>query len=217
MIKLLIADDHPIVRSGLAQIFATTEDIIVLETATQGREVLEKITRHESIDLLLLDMTMPGFSGIELIKRIRIERPQLPILVLSMHNEAQVASRALKAGASGYLTKDSDLEILITAIRKIVKGGKFIDPLLVDALVFETYAEEDAPQLLLSEREFQVLKLLASGQSINSIGEMLNLSAKTISTHKGRLMEKLKLSNNAELFNYAMKHNLGPEKIVRTI
>ncbi|MES2206911.1 MAG: response regulator transcription factor [Pseudomonadota bacterium] len=213
MIKLLIADDHPIVRSGLTQIFATTEDIVVLETATQGFEVLERISKpNHGIDLLLLDMTMPGFSGVELIKRICIERPQLPILVLSMHNEAQVASRALKAGASGYLTKDSDPDILISAIRKVAKGGKFIDPQLVDALVFDTHIEEDTPQHILSEREFQVLNLLASGHSINSIGEMLNLSAKTISTHKGRLMEKLKLSNNAELFNYAMKHKLGIEK-----
>ncbi|MGV2292552.1 response regulator transcription factor [Trinickia sp. YCB016] len=210
MIHILIADDHAIVRGGLKQIIATTTDIVVAGEAAHGAEVIDKL-RILQVDILLLDMTMPGISGIGLIRRVRTEQPALPILVLSIHNEAQVVSRALRAGATGYVTKDSDPEILLAAIRKLAAGGRFIDPKLVDAIVFETHAGEAPPHEVLSDREFQVLQMLAAGKSINDIAESFALSAKTISTHKMRLMQKLNLGNNAELIRYAIKHGLVAE------
>ena len=210
MIKILIADDHAIVRGGLKQIIATTSDIVVNGEAAQGSEVVDKLRTCE-IDLLLLDMTMPGISGVDLIRRVRAEQPALPVLVLSIHNEAQVVSRALRAGATGYVTKDSDPEVLLTAIRKLASGGRFIDPKLVDAIIFETHSGDAPPHEILSDREFQVLQMLASGKSINDIAEALALSAKTISTHKMRLMQKLGLTNNAELIRYAIRHGLAAE------
>ncbi|WP_122158322.1 response regulator transcription factor [Paraburkholderia sp.] len=210
MIKILIADDHAIVRGGLKQIIATTADIVVSGEAAQGSEVVDKLRTCE-IDLLLLDMTMPGISGVDLIRRVRAEQPSLPVLVLSIHNEAQVVSRALRAGATGYVTKDSDPEVLLTAIRKLASGGRFIDPKLVDAIIFETHSGDAPPHEILSDREFQVLQMLASGKSINDIAEGLALSAKTISTHKMRLMQKLGLANNAELIRYAIRHGLAAE------
>jgi DNA-binding NarL/FixJ family response regulator len=156
-------------------------------------------------------MTMPGISGVDLIRRVRAEQPPLPILVLSIHNEAQVVSRALRAGATGYVTKDSDPDVLLAAIRKLAAGGRFIDPKLVDAMVFETHSGDAPPHEVLSDREFQVLRMLAAGQSINEIAESCSLSAKTISTHKMRLMQKLGLNNNAELIRYAIRHGLVTE------
>ncbi|HEV3423829.1 MAG TPA: response regulator transcription factor [Paraburkholderia sp.] len=210
MIKILIADDHAIVRGGLKQIIATTADIVVTGEAAQGSEVVDKL-RTCDVDLLLLDMTMPGISGVDLIRRVRAEQPAMPVLVLSIHNEAQVVSRALRAGATGYVTKDSDPEVLLAAIRKLASGGRFIDPKLVDAIIFETHSGDAPPHEILSDREFQVLQMLASGKSINDIAETLALSAKTISTHKMRLMQKLGLGNNAELIRYAIRHGLAAE------
>ena len=210
MIKILIADDHAIVRGGLKQIIATTDDIVVTGEAAQGSEVVDKLRICE-VDLLLLDMTMPGISGVDLIRRVRVEQPALPVLVLSIHNEAQVVSRALRAGATGYVTKDSDPDVLLAAIRKLAAGGRFIDPKLVDAIIFETHSGDAPPHEVLSDREFQVLQMLAAGTSINEIAEMLALSAKTISTHKMRLMQKLGLGNNAELILYTVRHGLAAE------
>lgn len=207
MIRILIADDHAIIRGGLKQIFATTKDIIVTSEAVQGSEVVEKL-RTCAVDLLLLDMTMPGISGIDLIRRVRADQPSLPVLVLSIHNEAQVASRALRAGAAGYLTKDSDPDILLTAIRKLAAGGRFIDPKLVDAMVFQRDGIDVPPHEVLSDREFQVLQMIAEGNSINEIADSCSLSAKTISTHKMRLMLKLGLANNADIIRYALRHGL---------
>ncbi|SIO47889.1 response regulator [Paraburkholderia phenazinium] len=208
MIKILIADDHAIVRGGLKQIIATTDDIVVTGEAAQGSEVVDKLRICE-VDLLLLDMTMPGISGVDLIRRVRVEQPALPVLVLSIHNEAQVVSRALRAGATGYVTKDSDPDVLLAAIRKLAAGGRFIDPKLVDAIIFETHSGDAPPHEVLSDREFQVLQMLAAGTSINEIAETLALSAKTISTHKMRLMQKLGLANNAELILYTVRHGLA--------
>ncbi|WP_029050477.1 response regulator transcription factor [Cupriavidus sp. amp6] len=210
MIRVLIAEDHAIVRSGLKQIVATTTDIVVSGEAADGAAALEQLRTGE-FNLLLLDMTMPGISGIDLIRRVRLEWPSLVILVLSMHNEAQVASRALRAGASGYVTKDSDPEILLGAIRKLAAGGKFIDPALVDAMVFHQRGADAPAHEVLSNREFQVLQRLATGQTVNEIAESLSLSAKTISTHKMRLMQKLGLQNNAELIRYAIRHGFTQE------
>ncbi|QQX86662.1 response regulator transcription factor [Cupriavidus necator] len=207
MIRVLIADDHAIVRSGLKQIVATTTDVIVAAEAADGGAVLDQL-RAGKFDLLMLDMSMPGISGIDLIRRVQTEWPSVAILILSMHNEAQVASRALRAGAWGYVTKDSAPEILLGAIRKLASGGKFIDPALVDAMVFYQRGTDAPPHDLLSDREFQVLQRLAAGQTINDIAEAFSLSAKTISTHKTRLMQKLTLQNNTELIRYALKHGL---------
>lgn len=207
MIRILIADDHAIVRGGLKQIIATSADLTVVAEATRGPEVLDKL-RDGDYDLLLLDMNMPGISGIDLIRRLKAARPALPILVLSMHNEGQVVSRALRAGAAGYVTKDSEPEILLAAIRKVAGGGRFIDPALVDVMVFDVAGADAPPGEILSDREFEVLQLIARGSSLNDIGATLNISAKTISTHKMRLMEKLGLDNNADLVRYAIRHGL---------
>ncbi len=210
MIKILIADDHAVVRSGLKQIMATATDVTVVDEAASGADVLSKL-RGREVDLLMLDITMPGISGVDLIRRVHGEYPDMPILILSIHNEAQVVSRALRAGASGYVTKDSDPEVLLAAIRKLATGGRFIDPTLVDAVVFERHSGDVPPHEILSDREFEVLRLLASGRSINEIAEAFSLSAKTISTHKRRLMQKLGVSNNAELFRYSIRHGLAAQ------
>jgi DNA-binding NarL/FixJ family response regulator len=210
MIRILIADDHAVVRSGLKQIVATAQDTVVVEEAVSGTDVLAKL-RTTEVDLLTLDMTMPGISGVDLIRRVHAEYPSMPILILSIHNEAQVVSRALRAGAAGYVTKDSDPEILLAAIHKLASGGRFIDPKLVDAIVFERHSGDMPPHEILSDREFEVLRLLAAGRSINDIADAFALSAKTISTHKRRLMQKLGLSNNAELIRYSIRHGLVAE------
>lgn len=210
MIRILIADDHAIVRGGLKQIVVTTTDIVAAGEATHGAEVIDKV-RQAEFDLLLLDMTMPGPSGIDLLRRVRADKPSLPILVLSMHNEGQVVSRALRAGATGYVTKDSDPAILLSAIRKVAAGGRFIDPALVDAIVFDAGNGDRPPHDLLSDREFQVLRKIVAGEAIGEIGATLNLSAKTISTHKMRLMQKIGVDNNADLIRYALRHGLAQE------
>ncbi|SDI56175.1 two component transcriptional regulator, LuxR family [Paraburkholderia steynii] len=213
MIRILIADDHALVRGGLKQIIATTSDIVVAAEAGHGGEVLDKL-RTCTVDLLLLDMTMPRISGVDLIRRVRAEHPSLPVLVLSIHDEAQVASRALRAGAAGYLTKDSDPDVFFLAIRKLAAGGSFIDPKLVDAMVFDTHRGDMPPHEVLSDREFRVLQMLAAGRSINEIADTFSLSAKTISTHKMRLMRKLALANNAEVIRYAIRYGLTPSEVV---
>ncbi|HTI18563.1 MAG TPA: response regulator transcription factor [Trinickia sp.] len=210
MIRILIADDHAVVRSGLKQIVATAPDTVVVDEAVSGADVLAKLRTNE-VDLLTLDMTMPGISGVDLIRRVHAEFPGMPILILSIHNEAQVVSRALRAGAAGYVTKDSDPEILLAAVHKLAAGGRFIDPKLVDAIVFERHSGDMPPHEILSDREFEVLRLLAAGRSINDIADAFALSAKTISTHKRRLMQKLGLSNNAELIRYSIRHGLVAE------
>lgn len=208
MIRILLADDHAIVRNGLKQIIAGTPDLQVTGEAASGAEALE-MARKNPPDLLLLDMNMPGISGADLIRRLRADHPSIPILVLSMHNEAQMVSRALKAGASGYVTKDSDQEILLAGIRKVATGNRYIDPALVDAMVFDgSVGESTAPYSVLSERELQVLEMLATGQSLTSIADSLHLSAKTISAHKAHLMQKLGIDNNADLMRYAIRHGL---------
>ncbi|MDN7178746.1 response regulator transcription factor [Caballeronia sp. SEWSISQ10-4 2] len=207
MIKILIADGHVLVRCGLRRIIAATTDIAVADEAARGFEVVDKL-RIGYVDLVLLEMAMPGISGVDLIRRVRAERPRLPVLVFSTCNEAHVASRALRAGATGYVTKNSDPDVLLAAIRQLASGGRFIDPKLVDAIIFETYEGDAPPYEVLSGREFQVLQILAAGRSINDTALGLALSAKTISTHKMRLMQKLGLGNNAELMRYAIRHGL---------
>ncbi|MDH5206352.1 MAG: response regulator transcription factor, partial [Hylemonella sp.] len=179
MIRLVIADDHAIVRGGLRQIFATVPDFEVVGEAVNGAEVLDWVRQQEA-DLLLMDLNMPGVSGPDLITRIRAHRPRLPILVLSMHNEAQVAARVLKAGANGYITKDSEPDLLLGAMRKVAAGGKYIVPELAERMVFDvSLPDQQAPHSQLSDRELEVLRLLIAGLSINSIAEQLFISNKT--------------------------------------
>ncbi|MFA7291445.1 MAG: response regulator transcription factor [Rhodocyclaceae bacterium] len=207
MIRIVIADDHAMVRGGLKQIIATSANMQVTGEATDGQSALAQLNQVPC-DLLLLDMTMPGISGIELIQRLRREHPALPVLILSMHNEGQIVARALKAGAAGYVTKGSEPEVLLAAIHKIAAGGRFVDPSLLEAMVVVATSEGQLPHESLSERELQILKLIATGSPLGKIADQLHLSPKTVSTYKMRLMEKLAIDNNADLIRYATRHEL---------
>lgn len=208
MIRVLIADDHDIVRGGLKQLFSLTDDIIVAGDAANGAEVLEAL-RHGSFDLILLDLTMPGISGVSLIGHIRALNATLPILVFSMHNELQVAKRVLAAGASGFVAKGSMQDILMSAVRRVAAGGRFIDPAIAEQMMFEKPVPgENAPHERLSERELHIMKLFAKGQGINEIAAELFISNKTVSTHKARLMQKMNFQSNAELIRYTADHGL---------
>jgi DNA-binding NarL/FixJ family response regulator len=208
VIRVLIADDHVVVRSGLRQLFELMGDIAVAGEATNGEEVLE-LLRQKELDLILLDLTMPGLSGVNLIARIRTLHEKVPILVLSMHNELQIAKRVLQAGASGYVTKGSEQDILMAAIRKVAAGGRFIDPGVAEQMVFEKPSTGEAlPHERLSERELHIMKLIAMGKGVNEIADELFISNKTVSTHKARLMQKLNFQSNAELVRYAVDNGL---------
>ncbi len=208
MIRLLVADDHAIVRSGLKQIFALAPDLCVIAEASNGSDVLDGLRTQEP-DMILLDMNMPGISGVDLIQRIRAQRPKLPILVLSMHNETQLASRALRAGANGYVTKDCEPEILLAGIRRVANGGKFIAPVMAEKMAFDSSSQsEGLPHTRLSDREMEVFRLLVAGLGVNEIAEKICISNKTVSTHKVRLMEKLSVTSLAELVMYAVEHQL---------
>ena len=208
MLKILIADDHAIVRQGLKQIVTETADMIVAGEASNGQELLNKI-RENDYDVVVLDITMPGRDGIDVLKQLRSERPELPILMLSIHPEEQYALRALKAGASGYLTKESAPDELVVAIRKVSRGGKYISSSLAEKLAFELESgREQAPHETLSDREYHVMCLIASGKTVTEIAQELSLSEKTISTYRSRILEKMKMKNNAELTYYAIKNQL---------
>ena len=211
MIRVLLADDHAMVRSGLKEILADTGDITVTGEATNGHEVLAQVRAHE-YDVAVLDMTMPGRSGIELIKQVKETRPKLRVLVLTMHKEEQYAVRALRAGASGYLTKESAADQLVAAIRRIAAGGAYVSPETAERLALDAGQASDAPpHTLLSDREFQVFQMIANGAAVGEIAKQLSLSVKTISTHKTRIMEKMRLANQAELIRYALEHKLLDE------
>jgi DNA-binding NarL/FixJ family response regulator len=209
MIRVVIADDHTILREGLRQLLTAASDIEAVAEAADGHEVLARV-RSLDFDVLLLDMSMPGKSGIELIKQVKSEKPKLRVLVLSMHEESQYAVRAIKAGASGYVTKDSAGTQLVTAIRKVAAGGAFISAEVAEQLALGAMPDSDGPpHTRLSDREFEVFQRLVAGESVTDIAASLNLSGKTVSTHKARLMEKLGIDNQADLVRYAMKHGLG--------
>jgi two-component system, NarL family, invasion response regulator UvrY len=220
MIRILIADDHAIVREGLKQIVQQTSDILVAEEASNAAEAIEKvrglmadhseaIDRIGTLDLLLLDISMPGRSGLDVLIEIKRDFPQLPVLILSFHPEEQYALRMLKAGASGYVTKESASEELIQAIRKVAAGGRYMSMPLAEKLVFGMVEDGHArPHESLSNREFQVFRLIAAGKSVKEIGEELSLSVKTISTNRARIMEKMRMHNNADITQYAIHHKL---------
>lgn len=210
MIRIIIADDHAIVRGGLIQLLKTQTDMKLVGEAGSSAEVIQRVRSVEA-DVLLLDLSMPGASGVDLIASLRAEKPRLPILVLSMHCEGMIAAKALKAGANGYICKGSSTDNLLAALRKVAKEGRYIDPVLVDALVFDGKAYLEPAKSELSEREFQILDLLINGATVTGIAEQLALSVKTVSTHKTRLMQKLHVRTNAELIRYAITHGLTRE------
>ena len=208
MLKILIADDHPVFRRGLKQIIAETTDIVVADEAADGLEVLNKV-KVGDFDVVLLDISMPGKTGIDVLAQLKYERPKLPVLMLSMHPEEQYAVRALRAGASGYLTKESAPDELVGAIRKVSTGGKYVSASLAEKLASIVQKEgEELPHQTLSDRELHVMCLIASGKTVSEIAKELSLSVKTISTYRSRILQKMKMKNNAELTRYAINNSL---------
>lgn len=208
-IRIVLADDHAIVREGLKRLAADVPDFEVAGEAADGTEVM-RVVREVDFDVLVLDLSMPGRSGMELIKLVKAEKPRLRILVLSMHQEMQYAVRAIKSGASGYLTKESASAQLQQAIRKIAAGGAYISSEVAEQLALGAMpGSEGLPHESLSDREFEVFRMLVAGDAVSDIAARLNLSVKTVSTHKANLMQKLGLSNPTELVRYALKHGLA--------
>jgi two-component system, NarL family, invasion response regulator UvrY len=211
MIRILIADDHTILREGLKQILSVCSDMVVAGEADNGQDALQKV-RTEEWDVILLDMSMPGKSGIELIKQIKREKPKLPVVILSMHKEDLYAVRTMKAGASGYLCKDSASAQLVNVIRKVAGGGIFISQEMAEKLAHGLHSPSDEPaHTLLSDREYQVFMRLVQGMSLTEIADEFNLSVKTVSTHKTHIQEKMRADNLSMLIKYAIRHNLLDE------
>lgn len=208
MINILVADDHAVVRQGVKQILADVKDMAVKDEAQNGSETLKKVTENE-YDVVLLDISMPGRSGLEVLEDIKAQRPKQAVLILSMHPEEQYAVRALRAGASGYLTKASAPQELIGAIRKVAGGGKYVTSSLAEKLADEMEIDtEKLPHERLSNREHQVMLMLAEGKSVSDIADELCLSVKTISTYRSRIMDKMGMKKNAELTLYAVHNKL---------
>lgn len=207
-IEVLLADDHAIIRDGLKKILADTDDLVVAGEAGNGNAVLEKI-RERDWGLLVLDLSMPGRNGLELIKLIKLERPKLPILIFSMHQEEQYAVRAIRAGAAGYLTKESDSSFLLPAMRKVAAGGVFVSQKVAELFATDDAHTKDAPShTLLSNREYEVFTKIINGMSLTEIADDLSLSIKTVSTHKSHIMTKMNFFSQVDLLRYAIEHNL---------
>jgi DNA-binding NarL/FixJ family response regulator len=208
MIRVLVVDDHPIVREGLKQILSDTEDILVVDEADSGQAVLTSAARS-NFDVVLLDISMPGRDGLEVLRELKQQKPKLPVLILSMYPEEHYAVRVLRAGASGYLTKSSAPDELISAIRKVASGRKYISSTLAERLIYELDREADRPMHeVLSDREYQVMHMISTGKSVKEIAEALGLSVKTVSTYRSRIMEKMNMKNNAEIVLYAVQNKL---------
>ena len=208
MIKVVVVDDHAVVREGLKRIVSESGGMTVTGEAADGLEAM-RVIKSEPCDVVLLDITMPNKSGLDVLKELHAESPRLPVLVLSVHPEDQYAVRVLRAGAAGYVTKESAPAKLVQAIRKVVRGGKYVSPSLAERLVFDLGADKDkAPHELLSDREYQVLCLISSGKTVTQIANELALSIKTVSTYRVRILEKLKMKNNAEMTRYAIQEGL---------
>ncbi len=206
--QVLVADDHAIIRDGLRKILADTSDLVVAGEAANGNAALQAV-RERDWSLVILDISMPGRNGLELIKLIRQERPRLPILIFSMHHEEQYAVRAIRAGASGYLSKESDMDLLLPALRKLVAGGRYISPKVAELLAMDIAPRsEDLPHTALSDREFEVFSRIVRGTSLTAIGQELSLSVKTVSTHKSNILQKMQMGSQVDLVRYAMEHQL---------
>lgn len=209
MIRIVIADDHAVVREGLKRIISSAHDMTVVGEAANGSEVIQRV-RESDFEVLVLDLSMPGRSGMELIKLVHCEKPRLRILVLSMHEELQYAVRSIKSGANGYLTKESAPTQLMQVVRKVAAGGAFISNSVAEQLALGSMFESNcAAHERLTDREFEVFRLIAMGMSVTDIAARLNLSAKTISTHKANLMQKMSLQNQSDLIRYAIKHGVA--------
>ncbi len=208
MIKILIADDHAVVRRGLKQILSEGSDMVVVEEASNGNEVLQSI-RKQDFDVIVLDISMPDRSGLDVLMELKHMRPKLPVLLLSMYPEEQFAVRVLKAGAAGYMTKESAPDELVRAIRKVLGGGKYVSPSLAERLAYDLETDVGRPRHeTLSDREFQVMCMIASGKTVTEIAKELSLSVKTISTYRTRILGKMSMKNNAELIHYAIQNRM---------
>jgi len=205
--RVLIADDHAVVRRGLKQILLDEYGALEVGEAGDAHETL-RLAREEPWDIVVLDISMPGRSGLEVLRELKQTRPRLPVLILTTHPEEQYAVRVLKAGAAGYMTKESAPEHLVEAIRKVTAGGRYITPTLADLLVTQITGAEKPPHESLSDREFQVLRLIASGKTVGQIAEELSLSSNTVSTYRARVLEKMGMKTNAELTHYAISNGL---------
>jgi DNA-binding NarL/FixJ family response regulator len=209
MIRVFVADDHAVVRRGVRQILEDASDMIAAGEASTGREVLQAVRQHD-YDVLVLDIAMPDANGLEVLSQLRTLKPDLRVLILSMYPEKQYAVRALKAGAAGYLTKESAPDELVAAIRKVASGGKYVTRSLAERLAAALGSElGKEPHEALSAREYQVMRLLAAGKTVTDIATELSLSVKTISTYRTRILEKLDLRNTAEIIRYAFEHGLA--------
>jgi two-component system, NarL family, invasion response regulator UvrY len=208
MIRVLICDDHTIVREGLKEILAGTQDIVGVGEASSGEELLDKVEGGD-FDVVLLDISLPGANGLEVLKRLQVSRPELPVLFLTMYPETHYAVRAMRAGAAGYLTKGSATTQLIGAIRKVASGGRYVSETLAEQLALELLEQRGRPaREALSDREYEVMQALARGSTVTEIGEDLHLSVKTISTYRTRILNKLGLKNNAEIVHYALREGI---------
>lgn len=208
MLKILVADDHPVVRMGLKQILSETKDMTVADEAQTGQEILKKVAKND-YDVILLDISMPGKNGLDILRELKNKKPKIPVLILSIYPEDQYAVRVLKLGAAGYLTKESAPEELINAIRKVAQGRKYISATLAEKLAADLeFDSEKPPHENLSDREYQVLCLLASGKRLKDIADQLDLSIKTISTYRTRILDKMNMNNNAEMIRYALQNKL---------
>lgn len=207
-IEVLVADDHAIIRDGLKKILADTADMVVAGEACNGNAALDQV-RARDWGLVVLDMSMPGRSGLELIKLMKAERPRLPILVFSMHPEEQYAVRAIRAGASGYLSKEGDSDLILPAMRKVAAGGAFVSAKVAQLLAMDASRQtEGLPHTLLSDREYGVFSRIVRGISLTEIADELSLSIKTVSTHKSHILAKMNLANQVDLVRYAIEHHL---------
>jgi two-component system invasion response regulator UvrY len=208
VIRVLIADDHAILRRGLKEILVRELDGVICGEAENAQQVLAQF-QSRPWDLVILDISMPGRSGLDVLRDLKREQPQVPVLVLSMHSEDQYGKRVLKAGASGFMNKESAPEELLKAIRIVLAGGRYVSPSLAERLVFELAGEAEQPtHERLSDREIEVLRMIASGKAISQIADELHLSATTVSTYRARILEKMGLTTNAELIRYALDHSL---------
>jgi DNA-binding NarL/FixJ family response regulator len=208
-LEVLVADDHAIIRDGLKKILADTADLVVAGEAANGSAVLEKV-RARDWSLLVLDISMPGRNGLELIKLVKAERPKLPILIFSMHHEEQYAVRAIRAGAAGYLSKEGDTDLLLPAMRRVASGGIFISPKVAELLAGDVAPQDNKlPHTLLSDREFEVFSRIVRGFGLTAIADELSLSVKTVSTHKTHILAKMNMSTQVDLVRYSIEHGLA--------